>query len=291
MIYGGLGFATFPIGDAMVKTMAGEWAPTAIAELRYLIAALGLGVVLAVREGRRGFRIPRPGIQLMRGLGVGCAGPAFFAALMLMPMGEATSITLTQPVLTGLLAVLLLKEPARRETWIATILAFAGVLVILRPSFIELGWAALLPLSTALGMSLTMIGNRMSANLASPLAMQFAITAVASVVIGLFALAGHVSGIEELHIGAPSALVLAKCVFVAVVLTTGHWLVFMGTTRAGAGTVAPMTYLQLLGATAMGWIVFGDRPDLVALIGAAMIVSAGLYLWWNGRVKEAAELP
>lgn len=291
LIYGGLGFAMFPIGDAMVKTMAGQWAPTAIAEMRYVIAALGLGAILAIREGRQGFRFPRPGIQLMRGLGVGCAAPAFFGALMLMPMAEATAITFTQPMLTGLLAALLLKEPARRETWVATLMAFAGVLVILRPSFAEAGWAALLPLSTAFGMSLTMIGNRISAHLASPLAMQLAITVVASIVIAVFAALGHASGIAALHIGMPPAIVLAKCLFVAAVLTTGHWLVFLGTTRAGAGTVAPMTYMQLLGATAMGWIVFGDRPDAVALLGAAMIVAAGLYMWWKGRVREAAELP
>ncbi len=291
LLFGGMGFALFPVGDAMVKTMAGQWAPTAMAGLRYFLAALGLGLILLWREGWRGFAFPRPGIQLVRGLGVGCAAAAFFGALMLMPLAEATAITFTQPVLTGLLAALLLKEPARRETWIATALAFAGVLVILRPGFLAFGWAAFLPLTAALGMSLTMIGNRMVAQLGSALAMQFAITAIASVVLGIIVVAGHWSGMPTLHVGPLPPVVLAKCVFVAAVLTTGHWLVFKGTTRVGAGTLAPMTYMQLLGATFMGWLVFGDRPDRTTLLGAAMIVGSGLYLWWKGRIRDVAELP
>ena len=291
LLYGGLGFALFPVGDAMVKTMSGQWAPTAMAGLRYLIAALGLGLILAVREGRKGFTFPRPGIQWMRGLGVGCAAAAFFGALMLMPLAEATAITFTQPMLTGLLAALILKEPARKETVIATGLAFTGVLIILRPSLMAFGWAALLPLTAALGMSLTMIGNRMVAHLGSPFAMQFAITAIATLVLGGIALLGHASGMPSLHVGPPPPVVLIKCVFVAIVLTTGHWLVFKGTTLVGVGTLAPMTYMQLLGATIMGWLVFGDRPDLVTILGVSLIVSAGLYMWWKGRIRDVTELP
>lgn len=291
LLYGALGFALFPVGDTIVKSMSGQWAPIALAGLRYFIAALGLGLFLALREGRRGFALPRPGIQIMRGVGVGCAAPAFFTAVMLMPLAEATAITFTQPMLTGLLAALFLREPARKETWIATFVAFTGVLVIIRPSLLELGWVAFLPLISALGMSLTMIGNRMVAHLGSPIAMQFAITAIATVTLGVIVAAGHLSGIPALHVGKPPVIVVGKCIVVAVVLTIGHWLVFKGTTRVGAGTLAPMTYMQLLGATVMGWLAFDDRLDRATLLGMGMIVAAGLYMWWNGRMRDGAELP
>ena len=68
LLYGALGFALFPVGDTIVKSMSGQWAPIALAGLRYFIAALGLGLILALREGRQGFALPRPGIQIMRGV-------------------------------------------------------------------------------------------------------------------------------------------------------------------------------------------------------------------------------
>lgn len=92
-----------------------------------------------------------------------------------------------------------------------------------------------------------------------------------------------------LHVGPLPPVVLASVV-VAAVLTTGHWLVFKGTTRVGAGTRA-----DDLHATARrdvhGLLQFGDRPDRTTLLGAAMIVGSGLYLWWKGRIRDAAELP
>ena len=70
--------------------------------------------------------------------------------------------------------------------------------------------------------------------------------------------------------------------------TLAQWLIFMGTVKAGAGTVAPMTYGQLLMAVALGLLFFGERPDLTALAGAAVIVGAGLFLWWRGRAHDRA---
>jgi drug/metabolite transporter (DMT)-like permease len=63
----------------------------------------------------------------------------------------------------------------------------------------------------------------------------------------------------------------------------------MGTTRAGPATVAPMTYVQLLVATVCGWAFFGDRPDAMTMLGAAIIIGAGLFLWQAGRRRERQE--
>jgi drug/metabolite transporter (DMT)-like permease len=63
----------------------------------------------------------------------------------------------------------------------------------------------------------------------------------------------------------------------------------MGTVKAGPATVAPMAYGQLLTAVCLGWIFFGEAPDLTALLGAAIIVGAGLYLWYSSREPKDAE--
>ena len=72
---------------------------------------------------------------------------------------------------------------------------------------------------------------------------------------------------------------LLRCAIVATTATLGHFLIYLGTARAGAAKAAPMTYVQLLVAALPGWFWFGDVPDLTALAGAAIIVSSGIWLW------------
>lgn len=285
------GFASLSIGDTIIKTIAGAWPGTAVALTRYTAGAVMLGLLLARSEGRRGFVLPQRGWHLLRGLAVGVATVTFFSAIFLMPLAEATAITFTSPMLTVLLAVPLLGERLRAAGLAALALAFAGMIVVLRPSFAELGPVALLPLASALGMSLLMIGNRKVAGSASALAMQFAVAACALPVIALAALAGHLSGDPALHIGAPDWSVIARCLMVAVTASASHWLVYLGVERAGAARVAPMTYVQLPVAGVLGWAAFGDRPDALALLGAGIIVAAGLMLWRSGRVPESLKQP
>lgn len=285
------GFVLLSLGDAVVKSMAGQWAPTAIATLRYAIGASVLSALLLWRQGRASFAMPRPGLQLMRGAAVGVSTIAFFAALALMPLAEATTIVFASPIFTALLAPIFLKERATSATWIAAVMAFVGVGIVLRPNLGELGAAALLPLLAALSMSVLLMGNRAVAGSASALAMQAFVALSALPILFTATLLGHFSGMAALAVDRPSAEVVAKCAVVACTATSGHWLIYLGITRAGAAPVAPMTYVQLIVAIGLGWLWFGDRPDAVAMAGAAVIMGAGLILWRAGSAKPAAPKP
>lgn len=280
------GFALLSVGDAVVKSMAGLWAPTAIATLRYGLAAAGLSAMLWASEGRAGFVVRRPGIQLLRGAGVSVATICFFSALFLMPLGEATTIVFVQPMITALLAPLFLGERARMATWLASLVAFGGVVLVLRPNFAASGWAALLPLASAFGMSVLFMANRAVAGTGSALRMQALLALVALPILLAATIGGHISGIARLHVDWPAASVVARCAFVAFSATSAHWLIYLGTTRAGAATIAPMTYVQLVVAVTLGWLWFGDAPDATTGVGAAIIVGSGLYLWHAGKVRE-----
>ena len=274
------------MGDAIIKSIAGAWPGTAVALTRYAIGVAVLGIFLWRREGRDGFRLSHWRWHALRGFAVGIATVGFFSAVFVMPLAEATSITFTSPILTALLAAAFLGERLRPVSIAAMVLAFGGVVIVLRPSFAALGPAALLPLLSALGMSLLMLGNRAVAGSGSSLAMQFAVAALALPVIAAFALAGHLSGLPQYHVGAPDWSILARCALVACTASTAHWLVFLGTERTGAARVAPMSYVQMLVALGLGFALFGDRPDGIALIGAAVIITGGLLMWWSGRVPE-----
>ncbi|MFN3552273.1 MAG: DMT family transporter [Novosphingobium meiothermophilum] len=273
------GFALLSAGDVLVKSMAGAWPGSAIGALRYVIGAIGLGAILLVREGRAGFALPHWPWQVLRGFSVAVSAVAAFTAMHLMPIGEATAISFTSPMITALLAALLLHEPLRRQTWIASAMAFGGVLLILRPNFALLGWVALLPMIAACGMALLMIANRKVAGTGSVLSMQFNVAAIGAAFLCVAAFAGHYSGIALFHVPPLPVAVLAKSAVIAVSASTAHALIYLATTRTGAAAIAPMTYVQLLMAGGFGWALFGERPDLLSALGATMIVAAGLYLW------------
>lgn len=286
LVFALMAFSLLSVGDAVVKSMAGVWPGTAISALRYCIGAIGLGGVLLAREGRAGFAYPKLGWQIVRGVGVSVSAVAFFSALQLMPIGEATAISFTSPMITALLAAVILREPLRRETWIASAVAFAGVLIILRPNFALLGWVALLPVASAAGMAFLMIANRKVVGTGSALAMQFNVASIGALCLLMAAIAGHFSGLPFFAVAAPSTTVLAKCALIAVTATTAHACLFMAAARADAGVIAPMTYVQLLLAGVFGWTLFGERPDALAVLGSAIIVIAGLYLWRSGEVTS-----
>jgi drug/metabolite transporter (DMT)-like permease len=284
-----LGFSMFSVGDTIIKTIGGAWPGIGVAAIRFSIATVVLGTILAIREGRAGFVMPRPGVQLMRGLGMTLGTAAFFTALFLMPLGESTAIFFVSPMLTTFFATIFLKEPTRKAVWFALALAFAGVLVLVRPNFVHFGWAALLPLIAATGMSMLVLGNRMVAGMASGLAMQFYTAVIATTMLSIFTAFLAVTGIGGMTFGWPDWTVVARAALVAFTASCGHWLVYTATTRAGAAVIAPMAYIQLLVALTFGWLIFGDWPDALSILGAVMIVSAGLFLWWSGKVRPLVE--
>jgi len=117
----------------------------------------------------------------------------------------------------------------------------------------------------------------------SPLLLQFLVASIAVRFILSAAFIGHFSGVDALMVEMPDWTIIARCTLVAVTASFGHWLIFMGTTRASAAEIAPMTYVQLLIAVGLGIILFGDWPDLMSLAGASIIIASGLILWRGSR--------
>ncbi len=281
------GYMLLSMGDAIVKSMVPLWPATAIAALRYLLGAGGLGVLLYLKEGKAGFALSNPLLHWGRALAVSMSAVCFFISVKLMPLGDATAITFIGPMLTALLSALFLGEKATRATILASLVAFAGVLIVLRPNVAEVGLAALFPIGAALGMSILILLNRRAAGSASVLALQFSVAALATPLLIGAAFAGDVSGIPSMAVHWPHWSVLLRCAIVAVSASGAHALIFLATTRASAATIAPMTYVQLIVAMTIGALVFGDFPDLTSLVGSALIVGAGLYLWRSATPKRA----
>lgn len=280
------GYICLSMGDALVKSMVPLWPATAIAALRYFIGAGGLGVILFLKEGKAGFRLSNPLLHWGRAFAVSMSAVCFFISIKLMPLGDATAITFIGPMLTALLSALFLGEKATRTTIFASLVAFAGVLIVLRPNVADVGLAALFPIGAALGMSVLILLNRKAAGTASVLALQFSVAALATPILVAAAVIGDHSGISSMEVHWPHWTVILRCAVVAVSASCAHALIFMATTRASAATIAPMTYVQLIVAMTIGAFVFGDLPDLTSIVGSALIVGAGLYLWRSASPKR-----
>ena len=94
--------------------------------------------------------------------------------------------------------------------------------------------------------------------------MQVNVAIFATLFLLLFTLAGHFSGIPMLHVGMPSWSVVARSAAIAITGSSAHALIYMATSRAGAATIAPRTYVQLIMAGFYGWLLFHEHPDLTA---------------------------
>lgn len=283
------GFAIFSIGDTVIKSIDGAFPPVALAVMRFGFGTVFLGILLALKEGKAGFAIRHPWAQILRGAGIATSTIMIFTAFFAMPLADATAILFVSPMITAALAAIFMGERAPPTLLLAGMFAFAGVMLIVRPGFDHFSWVMILPLGAAFGVSMLIIGNRLAAGHASSLAMQFSLAASSVMLLIPIAIVFQAWGNGPAVTGWPSWLVIGKVAIVTCTASFGHWLVYLGTTRAGASVVAPMTYVQLLMAMVLGLLVFGDFPDGVSLIGAAMIVAAGLWLWLSGRSRDVAE--
>ncbi|MCU0729719.1 MAG: DMT family transporter [Sphingopyxis sp.] len=287
MLFALLGYVLLTIGDAMVKSMAGDYPGTAITTLRFLIGAVGIGIIIYATKGRAGFAVPRPRMQMARGLALATASLCFYSSLFFMPLAEATVISFAAPIVIALMSGWLFGERVPPISWVAMLAATAGVIIVLRPNIALYGTAALLPIVAMLAMSVFVMLNRASANDVSPLASQFWVALYATPIQFVVTLAGHFSGEPSLVVHAlPTLDVVLRCAFVALSASSAHMLLFMATRRVSPATMAPTSYAQIIVAIGLGIIVFDDWPDAVALAGIALIVAAGLALWYASGTKR-----
>ena len=270
------GFALLSCGDAVIKSMAGEWPATAIAALRFCIAIPLLGILVLAQNGKQALVVRRPVLQAARGVSIAFASLLFFLSLFFMPQAEATAIVFVNPILTAILSLVFLRERMSHFGWLSAAVALCGVALILRPNLAELGLIALLPLIAAFFFACMMIFNRMAAGTGTAVVLQFYLALAATPLLMLFAVTGHYSGIEALQVTTPDWSIVARCAIVAVSASLAHGLIYVGTTRANAAVAAQAVYIQLPVALAIDAFIFRHWPDLAAMIGVALIIAAGL---------------
>jgi drug/metabolite transporter (DMT)-like permease len=263
------------IGDAIA---VGQVAATRFAVQFVLLLPLALAMGWLHRPGLR-----EAGLHMVRAALILVATACFFTALRSMPIADAIAIFFVEPFILTLLGRLLLGEPVGSRRYIACAVGFAGALLIIQPSFREVGLPALLPLATAVLFAFYMILTRSMATRMHPIALQvhtgLAALALAVPVLWLF----DGSGVGPLDPSWPAQREMWLLALLGLIATTTHIFLSFALSVAPASLLAPIQYLEIVSATLVGFWIFGDLPDALSFAGIALIVASGLFVFFRER--------
>ncbi|MCE8525878.1 DMT family transporter [Ruegeria pomeroyi] len=274
-----LGFCVLaPMGDALAKLLGGTMPTMQLLLVRFAIQAVVL-IPLVQATGRpwqlRGRLLRLTALRTALHItGIW----AMFTALRYLPLADAIAIAFVMPFIMLLLGKYVLGEEVGPRRLGACIVGFVGTLLVIQPSFAEVGLPALLPLLVAVVFALFMLVTRQLAKDTDPIALQAVSGVMASLVLAPVMLLGHLSGVEALTFVAPSGETIWLLLSIGLLGTAAHLLMTWSLRYAPSATLAPMQYLEIPVATAIGWLIFRDLPNGLAALGILITMAAGLYV-------------
>jgi drug/metabolite transporter (DMT)-like permease len=265
----------FTAMDGLAKGLAGSgMAAEQIILLRYtLVTALLLPAVLR-HWGGRPWRTSRPIAHIVRGVLLIGSATLFVHAMVHLPLETATAIGFVSPLYVTALSIPFLGEKVGIRRWAAVGAGFVGVLIILRPGTEVFQPAMLIPLVSSLCWAIGLIITRQMRGSEQPLTILIWSTGA-----GLIAIAP----LGLLDWRTPTALEWAFLAAIAACHVAGQYLTIRAFMLASASMIAPFSYSTLLWAILIGAFAFGSYPDTATLIGGALLVAAGIYVWHRER--------
>lgn len=284
-----LGFCLLaPLGDAMAKLLGQSMPLGQLLLVRFAVQAVLL-VPLVAATGRlwrmRG-RVLRLA-ALRTGLHIGGIA-CMFTALKFLPLADAVAIAFVMPFIMLLLGKFVLNEEVGFRRLAACAVGFVGTMMVIQPSFAEVGWPALFPLGVAVLFSLFILVTRQLAKETDPIGLQAVNGVMATVALVPALFLGDAAGIEQLSFSLPSGGDWALLAAIGVIGTIAHLVMTWSLRYAPAATLAPMQYLEIPVATGFGWLIFHDLPDGMAGAGICVTIAAGLYIVMRERAQARA---
>lgn len=274
-----LGFCVLaPVGDAVAKVL-GQTVPIGqLVFVRFAVQALLL--IPIVWFGRKQWRMSRriSGLTFLRTLLHIIGIATMVTALKYLPLADAIAIAFVMPFIMLILGKFALNEEVGGRRIAACAVGFLGTLLIVQPSFAQVGWPALLPVAVAFNFALFMLVTRQIAKETDPIGLQAVSGVMAVVVMIPILIAFHGTGFTQLQIVNVSGFDWGLLLSIGVLGTAAHLLMTWSLRYAPSATLAPMQYLEIPFATMLGFIVFGDLPDPVATVGICITIFAGLYI-------------
>lgn len=259
----------FAVQDGISRYLAGSYNTYLICALRYWVFA-GLMMAHAARQagGIRGaFATGQPLLQLFRGMLLGGEVLVTVEAFVRLGLITTHAIFASYPLIVLLLARLLLGERLRLHHGLAVLAGFVGVLIMLRPGMVALGPDLILPVLAAFMFALYQVLTRLVAR-QDRAATSFVWTGLGGLIV--------TSAIAPFHLQPITGPDLWWLAALSAIALGAHFLLVKALELTEAGRLQPLSYTQLVFVLLIGIGLFGERPDPATLIGAAVIVAAGL---------------
>ncbi len=270
-------FAFFSVMDATAKFLSATLPPAMIVSGRYVFGALVIALAGLLIWGRGFLRTANLKMQLMRGLFMVLATLFNFIAVKYLQLAQTASLLFSTPLWVCLLSPMLLGEHVGWRRWLAVIAGFLGVLLVLRPGTDAFHPAMLLSLAAAFTLAFYQIFTRKVGTHDAAIASLFWGTAAGAILsLPLPVITGTITlphGKEWLYL-----------IGMASIGSMGHFLLVQAHRWADASLLAPFSYTQLFWMTLIGWLWFGDVPDLLTILGATLVAAAGLFVFHRERM-------
>lgn len=274
-----LGVFLFSFNDAV-----GKWLVATYSVNQLMLIRSGTTMILFIpliwRAGRAAFaEAPRRALQVLRVVLSTAEVVMFFWAVRYLPLADAITFYLAGPIYVTAFSALLLKEKVGWRRWCAVLVGFAGVVVALRPSAATLTLPALIALTGSVFFALLMVVTRLLRDTSDVVLMsgQF---------FGSFAFGAATAPFVWI---TPSAFDFFFLSAFGAVSIAALFCVNRSLKLAPASVVVPYQYTMLIWAIVLGYLVFGDVPDAPMLVGSAIIVVSGLYIFWREQIRAPRE--
>ncbi|WP_350333701.1 DMT family transporter [Coralliovum pocilloporae] len=272
-----LAMISFTLNDTLIKFI-GESLPLGqIIFIRGVMAMTLLGAIIFATGAHHSYRAMAQRPNLFRGVFEAIATVTFLIALFQMQLGVATAILQAMPLVVTAGSALLFKEQVGWRRWSAILIGFAGVLLIIRPGFDGFTVFSLFVVGTVFAASARDLSTRLLTPDLPTLLISFTTLAFVTPT-------GLLLGLNE-DWSIPELWQWGILLSAAVMLVAAQLLIVMATRFGDFSVVSPFRYTSVLAAIILGFLVWGDIPDLPMIIGVLIIVSTGLYSLHREQVR------
>ena len=266
----------FALNDAMGKWLVASFSVGQVVLIRSIGAFIILGPMIARQGTAKLFRMERLDLQILRVVVTTLDTALFYAAVVYMPLADVMSFYMAGPIYVAALSHFLLGEKVGWRRWAAILIGFCGVIIMLRPSSAALSLSSIFALVGSLSFALAIILSRQLRGTSDT-------TLVTWQTLGSLVVGG------ALTLGSwqtPSALDFGAMLLLGIVSCGAHLMITRALKLAPASTLAPLHYTLLLWAVVFGLVFFNDVPSTRILVGSAIIVLAGLFIFHRQKVVD-----
>lgn len=258
----------FAMLETVAKSLSQTYPVPVIVWFRYVTHFVLMVVLLGPRYGSRLIKTNNPKAQTVRALLLMGSTLFYFTALSGLPLATAKSISFVSPLLVTVFAFWLLKESVSKGRWIAVVVGLFGVLLVIGPTG-AFNWYFVLPLLAAVCYSLYQIMTRRFSATEYSVTTLFYTGFVGSIFI---------SFIVPFFWVTPHIEDLPLFIFLGFAGAFGHFMLIKAMELEDASFLSPLTYVQLIWATLLGYFAFDHLPTNIGFVGMGIIVGAGLYV-------------